>query len=812
MTPEISALTLTRVGGLPADACDLVSPTTRALLAELAELAEVPAQLEAIAQRLVDVCFALVPRLDDDVPLRRAVLAGKRAVHQGKALPWDAARMRGVTDRLPAEQARLVHEWTRLTQARADLMTKLETQLTADREEGLARLRAALAAPEVKQSMTIAAPDWIRHADIAESSSRNVKTLYSYTSRAATKTSPFSGLTTVGVAGQVGQGRARSRSAAALALLALQRLARDEHTAHLLRYRAAPIRPGGPTEPGGLLVHGEVTIAGGVIWREDRVVEADHARRWLDALPAGELMVDEVLAHLGGPEPVARFRRLLDAGVLQVVPPWRQDEDPLPVLARLVNGCAASPITAADLQAAHLLGERAHEEDVDGRLTSLDGLARFAHGWADPVNGAPAPAALLYEDRECGIALPDPLAVSEVRADLESLGARMRPFVFRSHLYDLLVTEFVAVYGEGGACDDVLGFLMRLSVDRDANAPLQAAVAADMTARADPGERAFLQVGPTSAPPSAAVLCQLDADSLADVAAGEFRLVVNQFSAGSGALFTRFTRLLGDGFRDRLAAHVAASRPGVQVRELVIWTDCNTAQAECAGLLPALHLPGEPYARDVITLDDTILVHDATTDTLSLTDRLGNPIGLAYLGLIPQHMLHSYVRLLAVLADPWVNGSPHSDYTMTKAPELLARCGDEVVALPRITEGRLVTQRASWMVPVTRLPRPLPGRSDAELAAALDSFRRAHGLPEEVFVHQLGGAGYFSTIDRKPLWVSLASPLSATVLAQWLDADTSHVRMVEALPGRDRYPQMDEHGRRRVTEHAALLIWPKEGT
>ncbi|MCF4139610.1 hypothetical protein L1856_26715 [Streptomyces sp. Tue 6430] len=79
-------------------------------------------------------------------------------------------------------------------------------------------------------------------------------------------------------------------------------------------------------------------------------------------------------------------------------------------------------------------------------------------------------------------------------------------------------------------------------------------------------------------------------------------------------------------------------------------------------------------------------------------------------------------------------------------------------------------------------------------------------------MHQLGGVGgsLGMTADRKPMWVSLASPLSVGVLHHWLSPRTSHLRLVEALPERSQHAQRDAHGRPRATEHVALLAWPEE--
>ncbi|WP_329102279.1 hypothetical protein [Streptomyces sp. NBC_01439] len=820
----ISPVALTRVAGLPSDTLDLVAPATRKLLAEHAAAAE---RLSSLAPELTEALFALVPRLDDDVPLRRRALAAKRSVNRLDPLPWDEDVRHRLAERLPPAAAPLLDDWERLVGERHALLEQLTAQLAEDRDQAVEALHRTLehggdtadGAGErgFAASLAIAAPDWIRHRDHKARSAKQLKTLYSYVARAAVKTSPFSGLTTVGEAGSQGRGRVRSRTSATMAHLALRRLARDPSTAGLLHYRVAPVRPGTATEPEGLLLHSETIITEGVVWRHDRAVEADYALPSLAGLRSGATFT-ELLTAVGGARPFTRFVRLIDTGVLQPIPPWDRSEAPFPVLAALLEGgTTTSPIGRSDLSRAHDLGDGMWRHDAEGRINAAAELRDLTGGWNEHNDRSERkPSGLIYEDRETDLGLPDPLNVPAVRADLTALGEQMRPYVFRSHLYDFLLERFTAEFGAGGVCRDPLGFLMRLTIDRDANPPLDRALFADMASRRDPADRAWLPIGPTSAPPNAGVFFQLEAASHADIEAGRYRLVVNQYGAGTGGLFSRFGRLLGDGFRERLAAHIESCWPGLTRRELVVWTDCNTVQSECGGLLPPLVLPGEVEAANGITLDDTVLAHDARTDTLSLFDRDGDPVGLAYLGLIPQHLLQSYVRLLAILADPWVNGSPHSDYTMTKAHELGPLCGDGVVELPRVTDGpgnRLVTRRASWIVPASAIPRPEGGEHDAtDLAVRLDAFRRAHGIPEEVFVHQLGGAGSAPgmTADRKPMWVSLASPLSVGVLHHWLSPQTSHLRLVEALPGRALHAQRDALGRPRVTEHVALLAWPEE--
>ncbi len=83
-------------------------------------------------------------------------------------------------------------------------------------------------------------------------------------------------------------------------------------------------------------------------------------------------------------------------------------------------------------------------------------------------------------------------------------------------------------------------------------------------------------------------------------------------------------------------------------------------------------------------------------------------------------------------------------------------------------------------------------------------------MPDEVFVHQLGGGPDAMLGDaHKPTWLSFASTVSLESLWQWLRPATTHVRVVEALPSRRQHLQADRDGRPRVTEHAAFVRWDR---
>ncbi|MBQ0863026.1 hypothetical protein KBZ21_31450 [Streptomyces sp. A73] len=826
---------LTRVAGLPAACCPLPGARTAELLDRHAELS---GALEELRPQVEDVLYALVPLLDDARELRRAVLAARRAAHRAAPPGWDEQTGARVGEYADEEARATLRRWQELTAAAQAVAAELDKEVARDRAAAEETLTAALEDPGFAHSLALATPDWVRYGSARRGRKRQraMRTLYSYTVRAAAKTSPFARLTTVGAPGRDHDGEAVQQVSATVAFTALHALARSPHTAPLLRYRPAAVRqaavrPAGPGEEAAeedvreLMLHPEYVATGSVTWRIDHVGEAGPAAHWARRLADGCDEDDGTLCHeaalraLGGTDPFRRFLRMLDSGVLAPVAPWRRGEDPVSVLLGLTAGAGSDgPAVVRQLrelaagQARMARPARAGDDGPRRRAQAVARVRELARDWAREAGWDRfEPTEVWYEDAVTDLRLPPVLEDEDTAADLRRLGAEIRPRLFRSHLYDELVRRFVATYGKGGSCTDVLGFAMRCGAETDRDPELERAAQLDLAAREDPGERAWLPVGPSSAPPAAAVLFQRIEGGRGVRGEGGPRMVVNQFNPGTGGLLTRFKGLLGDAFADALRTHVRRCWPhAVHHHEMVLWTECSTAQAQSSGLLPPLTLPGELDAPGALPLSATRLVHDPRQNTLTLLAPDGQPLAAAYTGLVPTHLFPKFARFLAVLADPWVNGSPLSDYRM---PFQLPREPERVVALDRRTlggEGRVVTRRASWIVPVDRLPLPAAGSGgDAEAVAAADAFRRTHGMPREVFAYLLpaAGGGMSPDHDRKPLWIRLDSAVSLDVLAHWITPSTGHVRLVEALPAHDQHPQRDRDGERRATEHAVLLHW-----
>lgn len=791
-------LTLQRVGGLPGDVLDIVSDQMRSALLEHQETAR---GLDELAPRLSEALYEVVPQLEDK-RARRQLLANRRLIHKSCVVGW-APGVRDLVHRLlaPERQADL-GRWEDLSGHAADVAAEIGRLVEADRELVGHRLTYAREVAGYLESLAVVAPDWSRWAGgnaRAGGRAKSRRTELMYAMRSAAKTSPLSGLTTVRVAGSRGEGRATSRVSCQDAVGVLYGLALSDETAGSLTYRAAECTMTGPTADAGLMMVSLPAFRNGLVYREDQVVGSSSVSQWLDALGSRRLDYDEVTSALGGTRPRTRFTRLLEAGVVRPVRPWAPQEDPFAVMSRLPH---LSEEAAGRLGRVSRAGAAVATGDVGERLALIDDVTLLLDGQFTDM-ARPAPAGSIYEDRETPSHL-SPQGPALTDGVLEALAATIRPYLFRSHAYDLLVERLVAEVGVGGSCDDPLAFLMRMCANEDGDMGLMAAQMRDLRLGDDPGERAWLPVGPTSAAASVGLYVQSwPVHDQQDPA-----LVVNQIGTGTGSLFARFHRLLGAGLTDAIREHIAGLWSASTCYELRVWTDVNTVQAACSGILPALQLPGEPLEPGGLNLQDCRLVHDPDLGTVDLLGPDGNAIGIAYLGLLPSFQLPSLARWLTILSDPWVNLFAPCDKQGPFVGPPQFDVGQEVIVEPREVFGTVVTRRASWTMRLESLP-PTDGADEVSLLLAFNALRAVHGIPEEVYIHQATSGALGAGNTRKPLWVNLASVDTLRVLGSWLSPHLTHLRLVEALPRRADYQICDEPGRTYVSEDVTLVRWSR---
>lgn len=809
----VADVLLARVAGVPSGALDPL--TLRETHAAISRAVDADGDADRFRGPLTTGLHALVPGLADEVDLRRAALALRRDVYNGRVPRGGAERLTVLVRRLAPPARAALRGWLEAMERREGSLAAARAALPGELEAAGAALVAHLREPELHRALALASPDFAdevgrsatRHA--ADPGSRFARSGVTYLARAALKTSPFSGLTRVALGG-VGpathpETRRRVAPSAAVAVEYLLACARDPALAPALTYAANDTLREVDGRP-RLLAPVHLGV-GGFLWRREDLVDARPVLADLRALDGlGHAGYHEVLDRLGGPGAHARFTRLLDLTVIRPVAPWAPDDplrlerlaevlgaaptEPPRALARRLRGLARDVVAlgAADgperTGLARGLRKRARED--------LLSLGRGAGHWLED-------ASLVYED------VADPAGAlglpPSVREDLDHVAQLLRRRVFRTQLYEELLAYFVAEHGPDGTCEDVLGFLFGFLSGRRGLAALRRAIHAD-GARLAAGEGGPVTVGPGLAAPAVAVHFQLAARDAAAVARGEHRLVVNQLGHGGGGALGRFAPLLDDD--GRVTAMLEASararcHPESEVWPMSFAADWSDLQHAPRALGPLLRWPGDlPDAvgagRD---LADLRLTREPASDTLVLRRRDGRPVVPLYVGAVPPNLVAGPAGVLITLGDPWIVG---------------ARTGREPTGahLPRTGEGRVVLRRARWTIPPGDLPRRDAGEDDVDFLVRVESWRRRHALPPELFLTPRRDRRTIRPAARKPLWLRLDSLHSLRAIERAVDADTA-LELVEALPGRGQHWVRGDDGEPRAAEWVAFVNWPVAG-
>lgn len=314
----VSPTVFARIGGLPADAVPAASPEVVDYLDRLYNIDE---RLRSLTQPLIDQIFELVPDIADN-KVRRLVLQAKREVFAGQAVSIRAERaLRAVA---PSGLLSAFDEWSEQLDRRETLECGLREALAADDAKMLRVLVHTVTDPDYLASLALATPELVsrilaRRPSKAPSR-RLVRSLYNYATRTALKTSPFSGLTTVNVAGTVGQGRSVQAVAVHLASGLLRRAAHDGARHLGLVLEPSPMGSVPAEEHEELIMLAKHVHQDGIIFREELVTGAEWA-------PA-----DYSISFAPG-TPTERMRRHIETGLLREQVPWSRGEDPLGILS-----------------------------------------------------------------------------------------------------------------------------------------------------------------------------------------------------------------------------------------------------------------------------------------------------------------------------------------------------------------------------------------------------------------------------------------------------------------------------------------------
>ncbi|ALU94271.1 lantibiotic dehydratase [Streptomyces globisporus C-1027] len=273
---------------------------------------------------------------------------------------------------------------------------------------------------------------------------------------------------------------------------------------------------------------------------------------------------------------------------------------------------------------------------------------------------------------------------------------------------------------------------------------------------------------------------------------GDPLVVLNRSYGGVSFPFSRFTQLF-DGLGEQLLAHTGTLVPEGAVLAEVTGGPV-TSNLNLHGRLTPYEIvcPGERGTLEEefrIDLDDLHLVHDPEADRLALRSaRLDREVIPVYLGYLVPLALPELPRTLLLL-------SPTSMAPLNVwagVPEGEPRGG--VTGRPRVRHGSLVLSRRSWSAPAAVLPLHRPGAPEDGWFLDWHAFRRAHGLPDRVFA-TVSDTGARGATGAKPQYLDFDSPLSLSAFEALIKSPDARVVFREMLPDEDALPTVSGRGR-----------------
>ncbi|HEY9439147.1 MAG TPA: lantibiotic dehydratase, partial [Streptomyces sp.] len=285
---------------------------------------------------------------------------------------------------------------------------------------------------------------------------------------------------------------------------------------------------------------------------------------------------------------------------------------------------------------------------------------------------------------------------------------------------------------------------------------------------------------------------------------GDPLVVLNRSYGGVSFPYSRFTQLF-DGLAERLLARADGMAPGGAVLAEVTGGPV-TSNLNLHRRLTRYEIvcPGERGTLPEefrIGLDDLYLVHDAERDRVVLrSTRLGREVVPVYLGYLVPLALPELPRTLLLL-------SPTSMAPLNVwggVPEGEPSGG--VTGRPRVRYGSVVLSRRSWSAPAAVLPLRKPRDPDDEWFLAWHAFRRAHGLPDRVFA-TVADSGARGATGAKPQYLDFDSPLSLSAFEAIIKSPGARVVFREMLPDEDALHAVSAQGRH-VAELAVETAGP----
>ncbi len=262
--------------------------------------------------------------------------------------------------------------------------------------------------------------------------------------------------------------------------------------------------------------------------------------------------------------------------------------------------------------------------------------------------------------------------------------------------------------------------------------------------------------------------------------------VVNNLYEGTGRYLSRVTPVMEEPLRQRFLDYLAARSvvvlDGEEADLLEIkypWG--NLVRAHPPQTAKVLELRGLyldlPRERRV-SLSDLTIQADLDAETFRVVDASGRRVLPVYLSTLSNATLPNLLRLLLAFGPGEIRSVFPSGYSE----------GDQdFKSITRLTCGRLVVRRRTWMFGIESLRKDLESLSDTRAHAAIHDWRLRLGLPVTGFYYERVRHGHPGQI--KPQYVDFGSPsLCGLFVSSLRKMTTQRMMLEEALPSPADFP------------------------
>lgn len=290
---------------------------------------------------------------------------------------------------------------------------------------------------------------------------------------------------------------------------------------------------------------------------------------------------------------------------------------------------------------------------------------------------------------------------------------------------------------------------------------------------------------------------------------GRPMLVVNQVFGGRSSLMSRFLEVLSpDEVRevhDYLAstseAGVFAELPGV----FGFNANQHPRMADSEVVVPPFAPNWEETRK--LEIGKLRMVYDAREHMVRFRTQDGQDIDVWYQGFLMPMLLPRVQRVLAIAYTEGLNS-----FAMFPMMELGLMDGEDIARVPRISLGDVVLARRTWVIPAAR--QPDADLDDADFFVAVQGWRKAAGLPNEVFLRGLPAVAPQAKVgtglnfnwdavdfkDLKPFHVRFDSPQLVRLMRRTLKRNSFTIIASEVLPALD-----DQHVKVQGQPHVSEL-------